>query len=81
MRGDSCLSTVHGKYNGRKEHTLSPLKRYAKQEAKARQRRRLPAHARRERDRRQAPRAVEALHQAVEELGRPAHLVVEIAGR
>lgn len=60
---------------------MSPLKRYAKKQAKVRQRRRLQAHERLERDRRQAQRAVEALHQAVEELGLPANLVVEIAGR
>ena len=60
---------------------MSPSKRYAKKQAKARQRRRLQAHERLERDRRQAQRAAEALHQALEDLGLPAHLVVEIAGR
>jgi hypothetical protein len=64
-----------------KESTMSPHKRYAKKHAKARQRRRLQAHERLERDRRQAQRAVEALHQAVEALGLPANLVVEIEGR
>ena len=43
---------------------MSPIKRYAKKQAKARQRRRLQAHERLERDRRQAQRAAEALHQA-----------------
>ena len=52
-----AFSTVHRKYNGRKEHTMSPSKRYAKKQAKARQRRRLQAHERLERDRRQAQRA------------------------
>ena len=47
---------------------MSPSKRYAKKHAKARQRRRLHAHERLERDRRQAPRAAEALHQALEDL-------------
>ena len=60
---------------------MSPSKRYAKKHAKARQRRHLQAHERLEHDRRQAQRAVEALHQAVETLGLPANLVVEIAGR
>jgi Transposase DDE domain len=60
---------------------MSPSKRYAKKQAKARQRRRLQAHERLERDWRQAQRAAEALHHALEELGLPAHLVVEIEGR
>jgi hypothetical protein len=72
---------VHRQYNGQKEHTMSPMKRYAKKQAKARQRRRLQAHARLERDRRQAQRAAEALHQALTDLGLPANLVVEIEGR
>jgi hypothetical protein len=42
------------------------MKRYAKKQAKARQRRRLHAQERLERDRRQAPQAAEALHQALE---------------
>jgi hypothetical protein len=67
--------------NGMKESPMSPGKRYAKQHAKARQRRRLQAHERLERDRRQAQRAAEALHQALEDLGLPDHLVVEIEGR
>ena len=50
---------------------MSPSKRYAKKQAKARQRRRLTAHERLERDRRQAQRAAEALHQALEDLGCP----------
>ena len=60
---------------------MSPIKRYAKKQAKARQRRRLQTHERLERDRRQAQRAVEALHQAIEALGLPANLVAEIEGR
>jgi hypothetical protein len=81
FRRHSCLSTVHRQYNGRKEHPMSPSTRYAKKHAEARQRRRLHAHERLERDRRQAPRAAEALHQALEDLGLLAHLVGEIAGR
>jgi DDE superfamily endonuclease len=72
---------VHRKYNGQKERTMSPMKRYAKKQAKARQRHRLQAHERLERDRRQAQRAAEALPQALEDLGLPANLVVEIEGR
>jgi hypothetical protein len=60
---------------------MSPSKRYAKKQAKARQRRRLQAHERLERDRRQAQRAAEALHHALEDLGLPTHLVLEIEGR
>jgi hypothetical protein len=46
---------------------MSPLKRYAKKPAKARQRRRQQAHARLECDQRQAQRAAEALHRAFAE--------------
>ena len=60
---------------------MSPSKRYAKKQAKARQRRRLQAHERLERDRRQAQRVAEALHQALEDVGLPANLVREIEGR
>lgn len=81
LRGHSVLLTVHGEHNGLKEPSLSPSKRYVTKQAKARQRRRLPAHERLERDRRQAQRAAEALHQALEDLGLPANLVGEIEGR
>ena len=60
---------------------MSPSKRYAKKHAKASQRRRLQVHERLERDRRQAQRAAEGLHQALEDLGLPANLVVAIEGR
>ena len=60
---------------------MSPIKQYAKKQAKARQRRRLHAHERLERDKRQAQRAAEALHQALQELGLPEDLVAEIEGR
>jgi hypothetical protein len=60
---------------------MSPNTRYAKKHAKARPRRRLQAHERLERDRAQAQQAAEALHQALEALGLPDNLVVEIAGR
>ncbi|MCA1838320.1 MAG: transposase [Actinobacteria bacterium] len=60
---------------------MSPSTRYAEKRAQARQRRRLQAHERLERDRRQAQRAAEALHQALEALGLPENLGVEIEGR
>ena len=60
---------------------MSPSKRYAKKQAKARARRRHNAQERFERDQRQAQRAAEALHQALEELGLPDLVVVEIEGR
>src|SRR5918996_2817417 len=65
----------------RKEIIMSPAKRYANKQAKARQRRRLNAQQRLDRDRRQAQQAAEALHQALEELGLPGTLVSEIEGR
>lgn len=60
---------------------MSPTKRYAKKQAKARARRRHNAQERFERDQRQAQRAAEALHQALEELGLPDLVVAEIEGR
>jgi hypothetical protein len=60
---------------------MSPRQRYAKKQAKARQRRRLQAQERLAHDRHQAQRAAEALHQALEDVGLPANLVVEIEGR
>src|SRR5512134_1924188 len=63
------------------ELIMSPLKRYARKQAKARQRRRQNAHERLQRDRRQAQQAAEALHQALEELGLADNLVREIEGR
>jgi DDE superfamily endonuclease len=60
---------------------MSPTHRYAKKQAKARQRRRLHASERLERDRRQAQHAAEALRQALDDLGLPEDLVTEIAGR
>lgn len=60
---------------------MSRAKRYARKQAKARQRRRQNAQERLERDRRQAQQAAEALHQALEELRLPDGLVQEIAGR
>src|SRR3989441_4448949 len=56
-------------------------KAYQNRQAKASQRRRRKAQERLARDRRQAQHAAEALHQALDDLGLPADLVTEIAGR
>jgi hypothetical protein len=60
---------------------MSPRKRDAKQQVKARQRRRLQAQERLARDRRQAQQAAEALQQALDDLELPEDLVAEIEGR
>jgi hypothetical protein len=73
-------STTQGPH-GAKERTMSPTQRDAKKQAKTRQRRRLKARERLERDRRQAQHAAEALQQALDDLGLPADLVTEIEGR
>ena len=62
---------------GAKELTMSPITRYVKTPAKARQCCRLKAQERLERDRHQAQRAAEAL----EDLGLPTELAAEIEGR
>jgi hypothetical protein len=64
-----------------KERTMSSPQRYAKKQAKARQRRRRTAAERLQRDRRQAQHAAEVLEQALQDLGLPEHLVAEIEGR
>jgi hypothetical protein len=60
---------------------MFPATRHIKKLVKARQRRRLTAQERLERDRRQAQRAAEALQRALKDLGPPASLVAEIEGR
>ncbi len=60
---------------------MSPRKRYAKKQAKARQRRRHTAHERLQHDPQQAQRAFEALEQALHALGLPDNLVQELARR
>ena len=60
---------------------MSPSNRYAKKPAKTRQRRRLKAHERLERERHQAQRAAEALQRALEDLGLPEDLIAEVEGR
>lgn len=60
---------------------MSPAKRYARKQAKAKQRQRLGAKVRHERQQRQAQRDIETLRQALDELGLPDNLVIEIEGR
>jgi hypothetical protein len=60
---------------------MSPIKRYVKTPAKARQRRRRTAQERLARDRRQAQHAAKVVEQALQDLGLPTDLVVEIEGR
>jgi Transposase DDE domain len=60
---------------------MSPAKRYARKQAKAIRRRRLNAKERHARQQRQAQRDIEALHQALQDLGLPDDLVIEIEGR
>jgi hypothetical protein len=60
---------------------MSPTQRYVKKRAKVRQRRRLKAQERLERDRRQAQHATMALEQALHDLGLPEDLVAEVEGR
>jgi hypothetical protein len=60
---------------------MSPTKRDAKKQVKARQRRRLQAQERLARDRRQAQHAATVLEQALQDLGIPENLVAEIEGR
>jgi hypothetical protein len=67
--------------HGSQEGTMSPTKRYAKKQAKARQRRRLKVQERLARDRLQAQHAATVLEQAVHDLGLPQDLVTEIEGR
>ena len=56
-------------------------KTYAKRQAKAKRRQRLNAQARHQRQQQHAQRDINALHQALHDLGLPHHLVVEIEGR
>jgi hypothetical protein len=79
--GHGFLHTPNCDVNDMKEITMSPSKRYAKKHAKASRRRRQKAHERLERDQRQAQRAAEALHQALEDLCLPEGLMAEIEGR
>jgi hypothetical protein len=60
---------------------MPSAKRYAKKHAKARKRRQLKAQARLKQQRAQAQRYIEAIHQALKDLGVPDTLVAEIEGR
>src|SRR5687767_12277287 len=60
---------------------MSPSNQYATKQAKARQRRRLKAQERLERDRLQAQHAATVLEQALHDLGLPEDLVAQVEGR
>jgi hypothetical protein len=64
-----------------KEMAMAPMKRYAKKQAKAIKRRRLNTQQRLRQQRAQAQHYIEAIHQALEDLGFPDTLVTEIEGR
>jgi hypothetical protein len=64
-----------------KECTMSRTQRYVKKHTKAIKRRRLHAKERHEQQQRQAQRDIDAVHQALHDLGLPDDLVVEIEGR
>jgi len=64
-----------------KDIAMLPTRQYAKKQAKAMNRRRLNAKERHERQQQQAQRDIEALHQALLDLGMPDDLVAEIEGR
>src|SRR6266571_1610950 len=79
--GHGFLRTSQNYSNGTKELAMSPMKRYANKQAKARKRRRLKAHERLKHQRAQAQHHIEALHQALKDLDFPDTLVAEIEGR
>jgi DDE superfamily endonuclease len=60
---------------------MTPSRRYAQKQLKAINRRRLTAQQRHQRRQRQAQRDIDALHQALHDLGLPDNLVIEIEGR
>jgi DDE superfamily endonuclease len=60
---------------------MAPMKRYANQQAKAIQRHRLSVQQRLRQQRAEAQRYIEAIHQALADLGLPDTLVAEIEGR
>src|SRR5207302_6976966 len=60
---------------------MSRTRQYVKKQAKAITRRRLGAKERHERQQKRAQRDIEALHQALDDLGLPDDLVTEIEGR
>ena len=60
---------------------MTPTRRYTHKQAKALKRRRLNAQERHVHQQRQAQRDIEALRQALDDLGLPDDLVIEIEGR
>jgi hypothetical protein len=60
---------------------MTQTQRYAHKQAKALKRRRLNAHERQAHQQRQAQRDIEALRQALDDLGFPNDLVIEVEGR
>lgn len=60
---------------------MTPTRQYATKQAKALNRRHLNAQERHQRQQRQAQRDIEALRQALDDLGLPDNLVIEIEGR
>src|SRR5438445_13066797 len=79
--GHGFLRTQQDYPNGTKERAMSPMKRYANKQAKARKRRRLKAQERLKQQRAQAQHSIEAIHQALKDLDFPETLVAEIDGR
>jgi hypothetical protein len=79
--GHGFLGTQPDNRRGTKELTMSPMKRYAIKQAKARKRRRLKAQERLKQQRARAQHYIEAIHQALIDLGFPDTLVAEIEGR
>src|SRR4029450_8408657 len=79
--GHGFLQTSETYQNGTKDRAMSPLKRYANKQIKARKRRRRKAHERLKHQRAQAQPSSEALQQARKDLDCPDTLVAEIEGR
>src|SRR3989440_10413114 len=79
--GHGFLQTSQNDQHGLKDLTMSPMKRYATKQAKARKRRRLQAQERLRQQRAQAEQYIAALHQALKDLDFPDTLVAEIEGR
>src|SRR3989442_12994633 len=67
--------------NDTKDVPMSPMKRHATKQAKAKNRRRLKAQDRLKQQRAQAQHSIEAIHQALKDLDFPETLVAEIEGR
>src|SRR5947209_2894021 len=79
--GHGFLQTSQNDQHGLKDLTMSPMKRYATKQAKVRKRRRLKAQERLKQQRAEAQRSIEAIHQALADLGFSDTFVAEIEGR